>query len=163
MGIPITHIQNFTISCLLHPRARPSRSPQLIDLTSFSCPWHSHLPQSTQAAFFVVSPHPCGSSFSSHTAHCALPGILVNPLSPSFTTLAVFIKREEAIKASDIILTSAKERRRVGFGGFPGGRVLVFQCWHGPNFFHHCYFRLVIHPNTVHRDEKINLSKKRKH
>lgn len=64
---------------------------------------------------------------SAHTQHSVLcQGILVNPLSSSFTRLAVFIKREGVIKASDTISSVAKECRRGGFGGFPGGKVLVF-------------------------------------
>lgn len=64
---------------------------------------------------------------SAHTQHTKLcQGLPVNPPSSSFTRLAVFIKREEVIKAGDIILSPAKERRRVRVGGVPGGRVLVF-------------------------------------
>lgn len=46
--------------------------------------------------------------------------------------------------------------------GFWGGRHAFF-CWHSLNVFQHQYFRLVIHPNTVHTDEKVNPPKKRKH
>lgn len=61
VGIPVTHMQH--ISCLLHQWARPSSSPQLLDLTSFSCPWQSSLPHSTQVVFFVVTQLPAAFAF----------------------------------------------------------------------------------------------------
>lgn len=51
------------ISCLLHQEVRPSSFPQLLDLTSSSCPWQFSLLHSTQAIYFVVSQQPAAFTF----------------------------------------------------------------------------------------------------
>lgn len=53
---------------------KPGPAALLSSLTSLSRPWQSHLSHCTQVAFSVITPHPYVSSFSSHTAQCALPG-----------------------------------------------------------------------------------------